>query len=136
MIVFLMIFMTSSAQAYSYIKCGDSVDFENSIVEGYELEIYSTNDNYHGPVGQNWNLKLNNENSEWLDYTEHVFGRQLTYNRVEIYIIIANSPTGVVGTKYKLFELFSKRPILEKYTMGGFVGTMKIATFNCISTTI
>lgn len=138
-LVYLVIcssFLGSSVFAQSYVKCGTDVDLDTMEVTGYELEMSSDNDDYSGPVGENWNLKLD-ENGDWLSPRRNVLARSLQDSNqrtlVEITISKGATATGAVGTVYKLIDLYSEEPVLEKYTMGGFAGTVKLGTFKCLS---
>jgi len=57
-LVLASLLLTSPAFASSYVICGKSADLLTQKVAGYELELSSESDNYNGPVGKNWNLKL------------------------------------------------------------------------------
>lgn len=128
--------LSSSVYANTYVKCGAFVDLEAGKVSGYELEISSENDHYSGPVGKNWNLKLD-EQADWLNINSKITARSFKDANdntvVEIAIKKAQATTGPVGTLYKLIGLYDDEPILEKYTMGGFAGTIKTGTFKCQS---
>jgi len=52
-------------------------------------------------------------------------------NSVEITIRQAQGASGPVGISYVLSDMYDDEPVLEKYTMGGFVGRVKVATFAC-----
>lgn len=125
-----------SAFANTYVQCGKFVDLEAGKVTGYELEISSENDLYSGPVGKNWNLKLN-QNADWLTVNPKITAKSSKNAEdrtvIEITLKQAESVTGAVGIQYKLIDLYSDEPTLEKYTMGGFAGSVRIATFKCQS---
>lgn len=128
---------SSLALANTYVKCGKAVNPETQEVTGYELELSSEgNDDYSGPVGKNWNLKLESENSPWLSANNNIVAKNYKKGGdvvVEISIKMAQSASGPVGTQYKLIGLYSETPVLEKYTMGGFAGSLKTGTFQCLS---
>jgi hypothetical protein len=130
--------MTFSSMAFAntYVKCGESVDLMADTVSGYELEISSENDIYSGPVGENWNLKVD-EAGNWLDVNKNITARSFKdaddNTVIEVSIKQGQSVTGPVGIKYKLIGLYDDEPVLEKYTMGGFAGSVKIGTFQCQS---
>jgi hypothetical protein len=128
-------FFSSWAFANTYVICGTAVDPEEQIVTGYELELSSEDDEYSGPVGKTWNLKLE-KNSDWLPFSKRVVAKTSKVANdtiIEIEITQAQSASGIVGTVYKLIGLYNEQPILEKYTMGGFAGSIKIGTFQCLS---
>ena len=58
----LVAVFASVASANTYVKCGKSVNVDTGEVSGYELELSSEGkDDYSGPVGKNWNMKLESE---------------------------------------------------------------------------
>lgn len=126
----------SLALAHTYVKCGKTADLEEGTVSGYELELSSQGgDDYAGAVGGNWNLKLA-EDGEWLAANPKITAKKTKVGDdtvIEITIKIAQAASGPVGTRYKLTGLYDDQPTLEKFTMGGFAGTQKIGTFQCIS---
>lgn len=129
---------TSAAFANTYVKCGKEASLDNAPdVVGYELELSSEDsDGYSGPVGGTWNLKLENENSEWLASNPNIRAKTVKSGdqvNVEITITRGRSSSGPVGTKYLLVDLYSDEPTLEKYTMGGFAGPLMLGTFQCFS---
>jgi|GEM_PF-2617708 hypothetical protein len=125
------------AAANTYIKCGKTADLAAFEVTGYELELSSEGaDDYSGPVGEKWNLKLKSESSQWLPPNQNVTAKNYQENGrtiVEITLKMARSVSGPVGLRYKLIGLYDETPTLEKFTMGGFAGTVKVATFQCLS---
>lgn len=124
------------AFSYTYVKCGKSVDFENFVVSGYELELSSESDDYMGTVGGTWNLKLKSEDSDWLPASRNITAQSSIVDGdtiIQIIIIFDRTPSGPVGLRYKLIGLYDDAPVLEKYTMGGFAGSVKTATFECFS---
>lgn len=136
-----LILLMSSLPAFSnsYIVCAQKVDFDEYIetgkVVGFELALSSEDDDYSGALGTNWNLKLGSDDSEWLVSSKKVKARTLEQEGsivVNISIENARSASGPVGTQYKLIGLFDDSPVLEKYTMGGFAGSLKVATFECV----
>lgn len=129
----LFALFSSSAFAISYVKCGDSVNLKKWEVTGYELEVFSQDSDFSGPAGENWDLRLD-ENSPWIGDDKNITAKTLPYGLstlVEITIVNGKSATGPVGIKYKLIGLYDAQPVLEKYTMGGFAGTVKVKTFQC-----
>ena len=128
--------MSSTSFAYTYVKCGDKVNKKTGEVTGYKLELSSENDRYSGSVGKNWNLKTE-EDGDWLAPNPNVVARKSKNENgetlIDIIITRAKTPTGPTGTHYQLIDLYGDYPVLEKYTMGGFAGTKKIATYECIS---
>lgn len=124
------------AHSYTYVRCGQSVDFENFEVSGYELELSSESDDYTGTVGGTWNLKLKSEKSDWLPASRNITAQSSVENGdtiVQIVIIFDRTPSGPVGIRYKLIGLYDDAPVLERYTMGGFSGSVKTARFECYS---
>lgn len=134
----LLAVFSVQAHASSYVMCGKKVhqNADGDLhVTGYELELSSGNDDYSGIVGKNWNLKLQ-ENGDWLESTKKITAKSYEENDttiVEVSIINGISPSGPVGTKYKLIGLYDDYPSLEKYNIGGFTGNVKIDTFACFS---
>ncbi len=135
LLLFIALILPSTVFANSYIICGQTASFDDGMtVTGYELELSSEDDNYSGPVGKNWNLKLK-ENGEWLKPNDAVVATSLEKDgdvTVRITIAAASSVTGPVGSQYVLTNLFDEEPVLEKFTMGGFAGSVKIGTFHCV----
>lgn len=129
--------LSSSAFANTYVKCGKTADFDSYEVTGYELELSSEGaDDYSGPVGTNWNMKLGSEDSEWLKPNKKITAKSYEVDGdtvVEITVKMAATPSGAVGTVYKLIGLYNEAPTLEKYTMGGFAGFLKVGTYQCLS---
>ena len=128
--------ISTSAFGSSYYICGKAVNPDNGDVTGYELEISSGDDDYSGVVGESWNLKLE-QGSDWIKPRPGITAKT-TQNSdgedmVTVTVVQGQSASGSVGTQYKLFGFFNDEPVLEKYTMGGFAGSIKINTFKCIS---
>ena len=129
----VLYFFSQSVMAYTYIKCGQETDFDSFSVSGYELELSSESDNYSGPVGKEWNLKLGSEDSEWLAVNSNITATQKEDDSIEITIKKGQSVTGAVGIKYVVKDLWEEEPTVEKYSVGGFAGLRKIATFKCLN---
>lgn len=127
----------SAAFANTYVKCGVKADWESFSVTPYELELSSEgSDDYTGPVGVNWNMKLGSEDSEWLAPNANIVAKTTMVEGntiVDITVKYAEAATGPVGIRYKLIGLFDEEPRLEKYSMGGFLGPYKLASFECLS---
>lgn len=125
-----------SSSANTHIICGKSVDWDNYTVEGYELELSSENDSYQGLVGSDWYLKLGSQDSQWIDSDPNISAKTIEVSEydtvVEVVIKHAEAASGPVGYRYKLVSLFDDEPRLEKYSMGGFVGTILLETFKCV----
>jgi len=124
------------ALAYTYVKCGKTVSVEDLTTEGFELEISSETDEYSGAVGGNWQMKLGSEDSKWLKSNRNIVAKKTVNKKstdIDISIIKANTPSGPVGTQYKLFGLYSEQPRLEKYNVGGFTGYLKVGEYQCAS---
>lgn len=133
---FFVATLSLSAFGSSYYICGETVNPDNGTVTGYELEMSSVNDDYSGVVGENWNLKLE-QDGDWIA-TRPSITAKTTQNAsgedvVTVTVVHAQSASGMVGTQYKMSGLYDDQPVLEKYTMGGFAGSVKIGTYNCIS---
>ena len=123
--------------ANTYVICGETVDIETSTVKGYELELSSEGaDEYKGPVGKLWQMKLEDQSSNWLSANENIVARNYVKGDdhvVEIIISQARSASGFVGTLYKLTGLYDEQPTLEKFTMGGFAGTIRVGHYQCLT---
>ena len=133
-ILILATLLPALSFASTYVVCGKHVDSEMRAA-GYELEISSEDDAYSGSVGKSWNLKLQ-ENGDWLSANKNITAKKTELNDVTIIaitLVSGRSVSGAVGTVYKLIDLYSERPVLEKYSMGGFVGSQKIGTYECMS---
>ena len=130
-------FFSPQSFANTYVKCAEAIDSETFEVTNYELELSSEgSDDYSGPVGINWNLKLESEESNWLAPNLKIMAKTSTEDGqtiVEITIEVGSSISGPVGTRYVLTGLYDEAPVLEKFTMGGFAGTVKIGTYECFS---
>lgn len=128
-------FFSTTALANVYIKCGKTANGDEATVTGYELEVSSESDNFNGPVGNNWNLKLD-ETGDWLPATNLITAKSVekdTTTTVSIKIKQGDSLTGAVGTEYELVGIYDDKPSLKKFTMGGFTGKILIGTFECFS---
>jgi hypothetical protein len=91
---------------------------------------------YSGPLGNSWSLKLGSKKSAWMKPNRNVTAKSSkSGNTINVEIAIKNgqSVTGAVGTLYRLIDLYSETPTLEKYSMGGISGFEKIATYQCLS---
>lgn len=137
LVLLLSFTISTGAFANTYVKCGRTADFDSGEVQGYELELSSEGaDDYSGPVGQKWNLKLESEDSAWLARNRNIVARSYMSDDdtvVEITIKQAITASGPVGHQYKLVGLYDETPKLFKYTMGGFAGSVLIGTFQCLS---
>lgn len=128
--------LSSSAFAHIYVECGKSTDLENFKTEGFELAISSSGDEFQGQVDGTWSLKLESADADWLKKTDKVIAKTSKdgdATNVEIIIKKAVTPTGPVGTRYIVKDIYSDEPTLERYTMGGFAGTLNTGNFRCIS---
>lgn len=128
--------ISGTAHAHTYVKCGETVDADNFTVTDYVLELSSENDRYSGVVAGNWNLKLNSEDSEWLEKNKRITARKYKDNGdtiVEVRIVRNLSKTRPVGTMYRLIGLYDEQPRLERYTFGGFGGKRLVGTYQCLS---
>ena len=128
-------FFAPAAFANTYVKCGKKV--LNDKVYGYELELSSESpDEYSGPAGRKWNIKLFKERSEWLDLSPNIVAKNYRKDGktvVEITMKYGQTRSGPVGLHYVLSDLYADYPTLEKSTFGGFAGTVKVGTYECIS---
>lgn len=125
-IIFLTAFFsTSSAFASTYAKCGRTADLETFEVTGYELELSSESEDYSGPVGETWNLKLGSESSDWLDSDRTIVARSYEWNLDTIVEVTLRQE----GTRYKLVGLYDEEPTLEKTV----AGSDDIEIFHCVS---
>lgn len=126
-----------AASANTHIICGKSIDWDNYAVKGYELELSSENDEYQGLVGNRWYLKLGSEDSEWIDSDPNISARTIESEDsdtvVEVIVKQAEAASGPVGYRYRLVNLFDDEPTLEKYSMGGFVGTLLLEKLKCMA---
>jgi hypothetical protein len=133
---FFMATISTSVFASSYYICGKTVNLDNGTVTGYELEISSGDDDYSGIVGETWNLKLQ-QDADWMAPRSTITAKTTQNGNgedmVTVTVVHGQSASGMVGTQYKLFGLYDDEPVLEKYTMGGFAGSIKTDTFKCIS---
>jgi hypothetical protein len=132
----LTVLFANTSHASIYISCGTGEPNEEmSYGENQELQISSADDVFEGPVGGTWELKLG-ANEDWMQPTPSVTA-VLTgvegARGVEVTIQSANTPSGPVGIRYILNDIYSDTPSLEKYTYGGFTGAMKIGEYNCVS---
>lgn len=128
--------LTSTSFASTYAICGKKISKDGQNVEGYELELSAESDKYAGPVGKNWNLKLGSQKSDWLPANKNIVAKSQKANGdvvVDITIATGRSATGIVGTAYRFIGVYADYPVLEKYTIGGFAGTVKVGTFECVS---
>lgn len=133
----ILVLWSSSVFANTYVRCGHAVDWNNWEVEGYELELSTEGaDDYSGSVGVNWNMKLGSEDAEWLNPNPNITAKNYKVDGdtiVEIQIVMGKSMSGPVGTRYVLTGLYDDSPRLEKFTMGGFAGSVKTGTFECFT---
>lgn len=128
--------VSSSAFASTYVKCGKAIDTETLETQGYELELSSESDRYTGHVGGEWNLKLK-ESGDWLKPNRNVTAKTTKVDGttiIEVTIKQAQAASGPVGLRYRLVGLWDEEPVLEKYSMGGFVGTRLLEKFKCVGT--
>lgn len=136
----ILVFSTlasGAAMANTYVKCGQLADWDAFTVTGYELELSSEDgDEYKGPVGIKWNMRIGSEQADWLKTNKSITATSSKKDGsviVEIKMIMAKTPSGPVGTRYKLIGLYDEMPKLEKYNIGGFTGNLLVGTFECIT---
>lgn len=131
------LFAQSALADNTYVICGKTVDIDSFTIQGFELALSSEgSDAYKGPVGKSWNLKLGSEDSDWLAPNKNVIAKtSKTDGKTAVEIIIKNAqtPSGPVGTRYVLSDLYDDEPVLEKYTFGGFAGKVKAGEFRCLT---
>lgn len=137
LVSFVFCALGSGAFANTYVKCGKFHDKKSDKIYGYELELSSESpDDYSGPAGRNWNIKLFKERSEWLDLSPNIVAKNFKRDEktvVEITMKYGDTPTGPVGLRYVLSDLYADYPTLEKFSFGGFAGTVKLGTYACIT---
>lgn len=130
--------ITSFAHASNtVVVCGQSTNADEFSVTGFELMISSeSGDGYNGPVGGSWNMKIGKEESDWLPENKNVKASMKKVGgrtQVEIVMVQGRGPSGPVGTRYVLADLYGEETTLEKWNFGGFTGKVKVGEFNCLT---
>lgn len=137
LLAFGFLAFTSLASANSVMICGTEPNYEKFEVKDFQLMISSENDQYTGAVGENWNLKLGSEESEWEEPNKNITATMTKAGDVtivDIQMIIGKSSTGPVGERFVISDIYGYfgDPILEKYNIGGVTGPIKTGTYTCI----
>lgn len=119
------------------VICGKTTTPDEFTVTGFELMISSEkSDGYNGPVGGTWNLKIGGENAEWQPENKNIKASMKKVDgkiQVEIILVQGRGPSGPVGTRYVLADLYGEETTLEKWNFGGFTGKIKVGQFNCLT---
>lgn len=136
-LILVLCVFSQTVFANTYVKCGKYREKKSDKIFGYELELSSESpDEYSGPAGRKWNIKLFKERSEWLDLSPNILAKNFKRDEktvVEITMKYGDTPTGPVGLRYVLSDLYADYPTLEKFSFGGFAGTVKLGTYECIT---
>lgn len=134
-VVAVAISFSTSSYASTHVVCGQRIDPISFEVHNFELATESVVDEFAGPVGANWNLRLADSGSGWMEPNSNF--EASTYQDgqatvVEIELRISQAMTGPVGLTYLLIHPFSEKPVLEKYALGGYMHNVKLGSFECI----
>lgn len=138
-VAFTLLFMISPSLVFamSHLVCGDLTNAEDGTVKGFELELSSSHpSDYSGPLGETWKMKLRSPDSEWLTPTDEIVARTIEGDMsiyVEISIYIEDAATGPMGVIYRLYDIEGAQPFLEKYNYGGFTGSIKVGSYQCMN---
>jgi len=122
---------SSLANASSFIECGSGSYQEGTGYQVEELALSSQSDDYNGPVGGEWIIRF--AGGEWIEEGKinAVSNQKDELTSVEIKVVVTQAIGGPVGTRYVLSDKDSESPVLERYTMGGFVGNVLTGIFTC-----
>lgn len=139
MSLLLISFLAPKAMASAYITCGTSVNVDEFTVRNVELNISSEDEDFNGPVGGTWHMDLGdgtggvNQIPSTNAIVATTTGAEGEAKIVEI--VIQQNPGGSqpVSTKYKIIDLYSETPVLEKYERGGIGLPVKVGTYQCLS---
>jgi hypothetical protein len=116
--------------------CGETTNADEFSVTGFELMISSEDsDGYKGPVGGSWNMKVK-EDGEWLPENKNIKASMKNVDgktQVEIVMVQGRGPSGPVGTRYVLADLYGEETTLEKWNFGGFTGKVMVGEFKCLT---
>lgn len=116
-----------AASANIYVNCGD---WQNDEISKSVFQISAENDSdLKGPVGNGWFVKFGGE--EWIESGEISAKKTKKAGIVTVTVTVVDAH-GIsdVGTQWVLTDLYGS-PVLEKFTMGGFAGTVNIGHWDC-----
>lgn len=130
--------LSSLAHASNTVAiCGETTNADEFSVTGFELMISSEDsDGYKGPVGGSWNMKIGKEESDWLAPNKNIKASMKDVGgktQVEIVLTQGRGPSGPVGTRYVLADLYGEETTLEKWNFGGFTGKVMVGEFKCLT---
>lgn len=129
-------FTSAPAFALAYVKCGQTANLEDGEVTGYEIELSSESDNFTGPAGGTWNLKLK-EDAEWLANVDQNDVAQTKETKSRTQINIRISPESALaqgsGVVYKLSDLYDEEPTLEKFKITNANKLLSLGQFQCFT---
>ena len=127
--------VAAPAFATSFVHCGTSIDDDGNVA-GFELAVSSDVDEYSGPVGGTWNLKIGSENADWLPEDANVVaGETRAGGRINLEILISGprSSASPLDTRYVIRDFYSETPRLTKYAEGGPNGDVVLGRYACVS---
>lgn len=135
---FLLALLSSTAFASNTVViCGKTANPDEFTVGGFELMISSeSSDGYNGELGRDWQLKLVSEESPWISDAKNISAKMIRgggKTQIVITLVQGRGPSGPVGTRYILEDLYGEETILEKWNFGGFTGTLKVGSFQCLT---
>lgn len=117
--------------------CGKAVDLDNyAVTEGFEFAISAEDDDFNGPVGSTWFLKLGKNgatenDSEWIENDSNIIGSMSKVKKgsTNISVTIKPEEIGQPTIKYVLYDLYYDGVLkLEKYENDTLVGTYDCAS--------
>ncbi len=133
--LFLCVSLPSVSLGSMYVICAQEMSEDLDLMVGYELEISSESDSFHGSVGENWEMKVERD-GDWLSPQKNVQARSYVVKKKTIVEIAL--PTGFLLNQssplvYRLIDLYGEEPYLEKFSVQNPKAVELIDTFQCRS---
>jgi hypothetical protein len=119
------------------VICGETTNADEFTVTGFELMVSSeSSDGYNGQVGKSWQMKIGSAESPWISSPKGITAKTIRAGgktRIEITMVQGRGPSGPVGTRYILDDLYAEETTLEKWNFGGFTGKLRVGSFLCLT---
>lgn len=130
----LLIFAGQQVFASVSIDCG-KLSKDKLSVEKIEYAFSSESDDFTGPVGKKWDMKIS---GLWLGSSKNaskVTSKMFKDSQGHYFtatVASGQSVTGVVGKTYTVKYLYTDNPQLEVRTKGGFAGSTILKQVECV----
>jgi len=136
LVLFGMILAGAPALSYGTlsIECGKGMNSEDWTFEETFLEV-STDEDFTGPAGENWIFIL--EGKELKGKKIAALEKKNAPNgdtSLIVTVAAGRDFAGIVGTQYKIKNIWNEETSLEVKALGGFAGGTTLGQYDCLVT--